>query len=184
MTWLDRLLRDWRISKATHEIPPGARLLDIGTYDGNLFRSVGAPGVGIDPVFPAATQPSDGVVLIRGCFPQDLPVEPEASFGAVAALAVIEHVPEDELPLWAAELERLLKPGGVLVITVPSPAVDHILHILMRLRLVAGMEAHQHHGFDPGEVPHLFAEPGWLLVKHKRFQLGLNNLYVFKRTES
>ena len=183
MTWLDRLLRDWRIGKAKREIPHGARLLDIGTYDGTLFGIVGVPGVGIDPMLSAPIEVSDGVVLVRGFFPQDLPTEPASSFDAVTALAVIEHVTDGELRRWAVELARLLKPGGVLVITVPSPVVDHILRVLLRLRLVAGMEAHQHHGFAPGNVPRLFAEPQWRLVKHQRFQLGLNNLYVFQRID-
>ena len=45
---------------------------------------------------------------------------------AVAALAVVEHVPESELLAWAETIARLLVPDGRLIITVPSPAVDTI----------------------------------------------------------
>jgi hypothetical protein len=74
---------------------------------------------------------------------------------------------------------RRLEHGGVLVATVPSPLVDHILHVLMFLRLIDGQEAHQHYGFVPKDLIKLF-EGNLRLVKHRKFQLGLNNLFVFE----
>jgi predicted deacetylase len=53
----------------------------------------------------------------------------------------------------------------------------------MRLRLVGGMEVHQHHGFLPDDVLRFFCPPQWQLVRRRRFQLGLNNLFVLRRTE-
>lgn len=181
MTLLDVLLQHWRCRKARKEIPAGGRLLDIGTYDGALFRLADARGLGLDPVLPSEAKAREGVTLVRGVFPDDVSNEAAGSFDAATALAVIEHVPEADLDKWAASLARLIRSGGVVVITVPSPAVDHILHVLMRLRLVAGMQAHQHHGFEPDDVLRILTPPQWRLVKHKRFQLRLNNLFVFRR---
>ena len=181
MTWVDLLLQRWRIRKARRELPAGARLLDIGTYDGTLFRVTRMRGVGIDPALRIDAAAPDGVVLVRGAFATDLPDEPAGAFDAAAALAVVEHVPEPELEGWSQALARLVRPGGVLVITVPSPAVDNILHVLIRLHLVGGMEAHQHHGFEPDDLVRVFAAPAWQLVKRQHFQLGLNNLFVFRR---
>ena len=45
----------------------------------------------------------------------------------ITMLAVLEHVPEDAQAELAAACERILKPGGRVVITVPSPQVDTIL---------------------------------------------------------
>jgi len=179
-TWLDRYLQKWRIREARRELPPGARVLDIGTHDGALFRHTGARGVGIDPELAAAT-PIPGVTLVKGSFAEDLPAQPDGSFDAVTALAVIEHVPESELPAWAEAIARLVAPDGLLVITVPAPAVDTILHVLMRLHLVAGIAAHQHHGFQLSNLDHSFTAPLWQRAKHRTFQLGLNHLYVFGR---
>jgi 2-polyprenyl-3-methyl-5-hydroxy-6-metoxy-1,4-benzoquinol methylase len=106
---------------------------------------------------------------------------PAGSFDAATALAVVEHIPDGELTCWADALARLMNPGGVLVITVPNPTVDKILHVLMRLRLVAGMEAHQHHGFEPGDLDKIFTGPSWRCHKRRTFQLGLNNLFVYER---
>lgn len=180
MTWLDRYLQKWRIRVARRELPPGARVLDIGTHDGTLFSLTSAQGVGIDPELPAGTS-IPGVTLVKGSFPKDMPKLPDESFDAATALAVVEHVPESELPVWAETIARLVVPDGLLIITVPSPAVDTILHVLMRLKLVAGMEAHQHHGFQPSDLDHIFAAPSWQRAKHRAFQLGLNHLYVFQR---
>ena len=181
MTWLDRYLQKVRIRKARRELPPGARVLDIGTHDGTLFRLTSARGVGIDPEL-AAVPSIPGVTMVKGLFPEDLPELPDESFDAVTALAVIEHVPEDELPSWAETIARLVVPSGPLIMTVPAPTVDKILHVLMRLHLVAGMEAHQHHGFQPDNLDHIFTAPLWQRVKHRSFQLGLNHLYVFERS--
>ena len=180
MTWLDRYLQNWRIRKARRELPPGARVLDIGTYDGTLFRLTKASGVGIDPELAAGAS-IPGVTLVKGSFPKDLPELPDESFDAVTALAVVEHVPESDLPIWAETISRLVVPNGPLIITVPAPTVDTILHVLMRLKLVAGMEAHQHHGFKPNDLDHIFTAPLWQRAKHRTFQLGLNHLYVFER---
>jgi 2-polyprenyl-3-methyl-5-hydroxy-6-metoxy-1,4-benzoquinol methylase len=180
MTWLDRYLQKWRIRKARRELPPGARVLDIGTHDGTLFRLTRARGVGIDPELAAVTS-IPGVTLVKGSFPKDLPKLPTEPFDAVTALAVVEHVPESELLTWAETIARLVAPNGLLIITVPAPTVDAILHVLMRLHLVAGIEAHQHHGFKVSNLDHIFTAPLWRQAKHRTFQLRLNHLYVFER---
>jgi 2-polyprenyl-3-methyl-5-hydroxy-6-metoxy-1,4-benzoquinol methylase len=180
MTWLDDFLQQWRIRVVLPELPPKPRVLDIGTRDGTLFRRAGASGLGIDPELIEAA-PLPGVTLVKGMFPDGLPSLPAGSFDAATALAVVEHVPDGELASWADALARLMNPGGVLVITVPNPTVDKILHVLMRLRLVAGMEAHQHHGFEPGDLDKIFTGPSWRCKKRRTFQLGLNNLFVYER---
>jgi hypothetical protein len=118
--------------------------------------------------------------LIAGRFPEDLP-DPRP-FDAITMLAVLEHVKPEQQSQLAKHCARFLKPEGCLIITVPSPKVDRILSLLKLLRLINGMSLEQHYGFDASQTPSIFAVDGLTLVKSAKFQLGLNNLFVFKKT--
>ncbi len=183
MKALDRVLQRRRIAKAKPLIPSGASVLDVGCSDGALFRQLSSligSGVGIDPELREPLVVGNAR-LYPGRFPKDMPeTEP---FDVITLLAVFEHVPRSEQTAVAWACSRLLKPGGKVVITVPSPLVDAILKVLCALRLVEGMSMEQHYGFEPREVVPLFTSAGLRLVVHRTFQLGLNNLFVFQRPE-
>lgn len=180
MTPLDRWIQRLRIAQARPHIPQGSRLLDIGSHDGALFRQLGhrlSAGIGIEPELkaPAAW---DRFELRPGFFPDAL--DPEERFDVITLLAVLEHIPPDRQTPMAAALANHLAPGGALVITVPSPRVDSILAVLTALRLVHGMSVEQHYGFEPSKVEKLFSGSALTLEVRKTFQLGLNNLFVYR----
>jgi 2-polyprenyl-3-methyl-5-hydroxy-6-metoxy-1,4-benzoquinol methylase len=180
MRLADRILQRWRLAKATPWIRPGSQVLDVGCDNGELFvRSGGriCSGVGVDLV-EAASWPAGPWLRRTGPFPSAVP-EAE-TFDAIVMLAVVEHVDEQTLKEWAAACVRLLRPGGRVIVTVPSPLVDQILHVGMALRIFDGIAAHEHHGFDPTQLPELFAASGLVIEHASRFQLGLNNLFVFR----
>jgi hypothetical protein len=52
---------------------------------------------------------------------------------------------------------------------------------MIRLRVLDGMEADQHHGFQISEVEPLFVSAGLVLERHETFQAGLNHLFVFRK---
>jgi 2-polyprenyl-3-methyl-5-hydroxy-6-metoxy-1,4-benzoquinol methylase len=178
---LDRLLQRWRIAKARPFIPPGARVLDIGSADGALFdrlQSRVGEGLGIDPHVPSPRQVGRGR-LLRGFFPADMPDVPP--FDVITMLAVLEHFPDSQHAPLAEGCARFLRPGGRLILTVPSPSVDSILKVLLRLGVVDGMSLEEHHGFDVEQTVRIFGPPRFRLLKRARFQLGLNHLFVFER---
>lgn len=182
MNVVDRIIRDLRISQAVQHIWPGSRVLDIGCHDGALFRRVGhglREGVGLDPTLAGPLE-GERYHLEPGFFPKDAPDE-EATFDAITMLALLEHIPPDEQPPLAEACHRLLKPGGRLILTVPSPQVDGLLDAMERFGILNGMEAHQHYGFEPSDTVPLMEGAGFRLLVEKRFQFGLNNLYVFER---
>ena len=59
--------------------------------------------------------------------------------------------------------------------------MDPILDVLIRLRLAHGMDLEAHHGFEPRATPAIFEPHGFQLERARRFQLGLNTLFVFRR---
>jgi SAM-dependent methyltransferase len=161
-------------------IPPGSRVLDIGCHQGEFLLWLGekvCPGVGLDPLFRESSSSTKHQFFARN-FQEGLPFA-DQSFDVVVLLATIEHIHEKSTV--AEESARLLRPGGRVIITVPSPLVDGILDILLFLRLVDGMSLEEHHGFLPDELPDIFIPSGFRLEKKRKFQLGLNNLYVFER---
>jgi SAM-dependent methyltransferase len=181
LTGLDRYLQRRRIAMASRYIWSGARVLDIGSYDGDLFAVLSflRDGVGVDPdADPSRQLPN--ATLVRGYFPEALPVG-DARFEVITMLAVLEHIPLEKQPSLARDCWAHLHPGGRVIITVPSPSVDKILVVLTALRLVKGMALEQHYGYDVTQTEALFEAAGFRLLKRQRFQLGLNNLFVFER---
>jgi 2-polyprenyl-3-methyl-5-hydroxy-6-metoxy-1,4-benzoquinol methylase len=180
MRALDRELQRRRIAKALPFIPPGSSVLDVGCNDGALFRAAGdriARGVGIDVRAPE-TWVGGPYELRLGEFPDVL--DPAETFDAVVMLAVLEHVPPEGLAAWAKVVPDVLVPGGRLIVTSPSPQVDEILHVLIKLRVIDGMEVREHHRFDPRTVPDIFGSESLPLERWQRFELGLNHLFVFR----
>jgi ubiquinone/menaquinone biosynthesis C-methylase UbiE len=174
----DTLIQTWRMIVAARWIPKDSRLLDIGCHQGEFLDFLGnriAPSVGIDPLF-AQTQTPSKHQFFSWKFERTLPF-PDGSFDAISMLATIEHLPNK--PEIAGETWRLLRNGGRVVITVPSPLVDHLLSILIALRIVDGMSMEEHHGFVPQELPDVFKKAGFEIAAWKKFQFGLNNLFVF-----
>ena len=182
MKYLDRLLRDWRIKVSSQFVRPNDKLLDIGCFDGHLFHALKqkniTPSIGLDPLLAETIMKGDHL-LISGVFPNDVPKN--TTFDCIVMLAVLEHIPREQQQLFDEEFFEFLNPSGRIIITVPSPFVDHILWVLQKLNLVDGMSLDEHYGFNTNEVFSLFDNKKYALIKHKRFQLGLNNLFVFEK---
>jgi SAM-dependent methyltransferase len=82
--------------------------LVVNVGSGEDLRQFGRRTVHVDAHAPTAT--------VRADFLHALPFA-AGSFDAALCTEVLEHVPDDRALL--AELARVLKPGGVLVVTVP-----------------------------------------------------------------
>jgi 2-polyprenyl-3-methyl-5-hydroxy-6-metoxy-1,4-benzoquinol methylase len=179
MTRLDRFIQSWRINVTKRYIPRAARVLDIGCADGALFRLLSylSDGVGIDPEVTPQHLPN--AQLVRGLFPADLP--DDRPFDAITMLAVLEHIQPALQPQLAQDCFDHLRPRGRLIITVPSPATDHVLSVLKALKLIHGISLEQHYGYDVGQTPRLFGSAGFHMIRSSKFQLGFNNLFVFER---
>lgn len=180
MKSLDRRLREARIARARDFVRQGDVVVDVGCADGAMFERLGDSierGYGVDPTL-AEGREAPRYSLYPGSFPEALPA---VSCDVITMLAVLEHIPTAEQPAFADACYEMLKPGGRVVITVPSPRVDDILAVLSKLRLVDGMSLEEHYGFDPSRTEEIFSAPRFRLHRRRRFQLGLNNLFVFEK---
>lgn len=103
-------------------LPPfreGRRVLDVGCGAGNMFHHLARYGEveGIDNnPKPLAVARARGYQVVEGRG-ESMPFEANC-FDLVAALDVVEHVPDDLVML--RECWRVCKPGGFFVTTVPA----------------------------------------------------------------
>jgi SAM-dependent methyltransferase len=101
-------------------LEPEARLLDAGCGSGRtldeLARYGRVSGVDLSPdaVETARRRGHDDVRVARV---EELPFA-DATFDVVTCLDVVEHTPDDRAAL--AELRRVTRPGGLLLVTVPA----------------------------------------------------------------
>ena len=179
----DVLLQRWRIRMAAPHLPQGAHVLDIGCCDGLLFSVLKgriASGVGVDD----DSVPDDygDFRFIRGRAPDALPSG--ETFDAITMLAVLEHIPADAQRKLAEDCWALLEDNGRVICTVPSPQVDSLIQLGKRLSILDGMQEDEHYGFEPSHTLQLFVDRGFTLRRSRRFQFGLNNLFVFAKVPS
>ncbi len=159
----------------------GSEILDIGCADGAMFEQLKGRykyGYGVEPTLGREIE-ADSYHLFPGVFPEALPVGIEVDL--VTMLAVLEHLPPAEQTVLAESCHAVLKPAGRVVISVPSPRVDDLLCVLGKARLIDGMSMHEHYGFEPLDTLRVFTKPAFNLVVHRKFQFGLNNLFVFEK---
>lgn len=107
-----RLLRRWLPDGTVLEIGTG-----LGAFAHRLAERYRVVGMDLDPVVVARAFASSRVMGVAGSA-YDLPL-PDASIDAVVLFDVLEHLSETDRAL--AELRRVLRPGGLVLMSVPNP---------------------------------------------------------------
>src|SRR5439155_590057 len=126
--WGEESIR-YRLAQKLAQTQPGHAVLDIGGREGDIrkFLPQGIKYQGLD-IAPEYAGPD---VLIHD-ITKGLPF-PNASFDRVFMIEVLEHTPTAFQT--AGEVYRVLKPGGVWVVSVPNPY--HFKEIIWNLFGVA-----------------------------------------------
>lgn len=122
--------RDAWVAAALAALPPGARLLDAGAGECQYKKHCGhlkyvAQDIAVyDGKGDAGLQTGswDFSKIDIVCDILDIP-EPDASFDAVLCTEVLEHLPDPVRAL--DEMARLLRPGGMFIITAPFWSLTH-----------------------------------------------------------
>lgn len=104
---------------ARNQGPPA--ILDVGCGAGATLRELArlgeACGIDVEPSAVEAAARRSGCPVRLGHLPDGVPF-PAGSFDVVTMLDVLEHIEDDRGSL--AAVERLLRPGGMLLCTVPA----------------------------------------------------------------
>lgn len=124
----------FRAATRLARVRAGAAVLDIGCRDGGLKRflppGVRYQGMDITPEFAAPD------IVIRD-ISEGIPF-PDGAFDHVFCIEVLEHVPN---PFGAlTEIHRVLRPGGVLALSVPNPY--HAKELIWNLFRVPDRQGH------------------------------------------
>ena len=152
------------------------QVLDIGCGTNQLVRRLEkGEGVGVD-VYPWP----DIDALVDSA---QLPFA-DQTFDTACFVACLNHIPNRLQVL--RETYRVLRPKGRIIVTMINPLLGLLRHRLafwwdkdMQER---GLEKGETYGLWTHQIRELFEATGFRPQSHRRFDLGLNNLYVAVKT--
>lgn len=176
----NRSLR-YRLNRRTQEVlssitqfsqKPPKNIVDLGCADGRMLDSIHqhypeAYCIGIEysqELVDFSKEMFSGIEVVKGDV-QSLELEND-NFDVAIATAVIEHVPEPSKMI--REVKRILKPGGIVILTCPAPFWEKLASMLGYL------EKDKHYMvMNLKQLSNLVVQAGFTLVKDKKFMLPL-----------
>lgn len=143
-------------------LPPSTRVLDAGCGEGVLVEEYATrlAITGVDANYSSARVTHGSLA--------SLPF-PDASFDRGLCLDVLEHLSYEDQPRALAELFRVLRPGGELLVSVPNLAhLQSRIQFLLRGRLIRTASELKHPGDRPvGEYLQLARRAGFSLIRRQ-----------------
>ena len=183
-SFLDKLFRRLRLGKIIRYIPNDSVVCDIGCGREAIFlKSISSfikQGIGLDGKIEDYTDSK--FEFRRFKIIDSLPIEKEKC-DIVTMVAFLEHLDKPQLIL--GESFRILKKGGKLILTTPTPLAKSILEFLsFKLRLIDENEIRDHKNyFWPKDIQKMLEENGFegKNIKSNYFEFFLNGLVVAKK---
>jgi ubiquinone/menaquinone biosynthesis C-methylase UbiE len=182
---LEPMLRKMRLNQVIPYLKkyPNCRFLDIGCgWEAKLLLSVESfisVGIGID--FKAPSIKTEKIQTLSLTLEERLPFE-DKSFDFITMLAVMEHLDNDLAIL--KECARILKPGGGLLITVPSWYAKPVLEFLsFKLKVINSSEILDHKRYYNREdlIMLVGSVDELQIMEHEYFQWRFNNCFFCQR---
>jgi len=130
--------------------PHFEKILDIGcgTYPFFLFSSDVPVKYGLDRSIhdDVVSKAYEEKIILRSFDIEQedsIPFD-DAFFDVVTMLAVLEHISPELISGRIREIHRILKPGGVCIMTTPAAWTDTLLRCMAALRMVSPVEIQEH----------------------------------------
>lgn len=184
--FIDTIISKLRLKKVLPFVNKGDTVLDFGCgYQASFLKEIShlvKKGVGVDYDVDEISV-AHNIELKKLQFKSKLPF-PDRSFDKVFMLAVIEHLEPETGGRLISEISRILKKGGSLVLTSPTPCSKRLLEFLaFRLKIISDKEIADHKKYYSREDFAEFSKTTDLkLTEFRTFQFGINSLVVLKRT--
>ena len=188
---LEGFLARQRARRANSLIPAvlrTGRILDLGcgSYPTFLLNTKFAERYGVDRVtLPTLNVQNLKLIAHDVSDRSPLPFRDDF-FDVVTMLAVFEHLESGPLSSLLIEIRRVLRPGGIYVMTTPLRWTEGILKAMSRLGLVSHEEIGEHEAqYTSNDVAALLAVAGFhsSLIRRGTFELGVN-LWAVAQKES
>lgn len=177
---LESFLAKKRAEKANSLIDDKYRegkILDIGcgSYPYFLINTVFKEKYGVDPSL-SLSRIINGINLKTfNVVEQELPFK-DNLFDTIAMLAVFEHIEHEKLQFVLSEIKRVLKKGGMLIVTTPAPWSDKVLHLMGEINLISGEEIHEHkHSHSNEKIRDVLIKAGF---SGNRIESGFFEVYM------
>lgn len=179
--FLEGFLATQRMRKADALIPDSlrrGRILDIGcgTWPKFLHSICFGEKHGIDRI--GEWHDRGDVRFMRHDIAQVGPLPyADSFFSVVTMLAVVEHIEPAVVPPIFDEINRILAPGGVFILTTPAPWTDRLLRLLARLNLVSREEIEEHKAaYSPHDLLGKLVDAGFEAgeIRAGYFEAGMN----------
>ena len=175
---LDLFICRWRSGVVRRHLRPDATVLDFGCGHQALFlQSVKKNiklGIGLD-YDATPSRPASNLEIQQFHFKGRFEF-PDNSFDQITILAVLEHIPLDQVSVLFREFRRILRHGGSLLLTTPTPRSQPLLEFLaFQLKIISGPEIRDHkHYWSEAEIRALADREGYRCQTYHTFQAGLN----------
>ena len=175
---LDMFICRWRSRIVRKFVRPGDTVLDFGCgYQALFLRSVQKDiklGIGLD--YDAEPSRLADNLEIRKFHFKDRFEFPDVTFDEIAILAVLEHIPLHQVDLLFAEFRRILKKGGRVLMTTPTPAAKPVLDFLaFKLHVISEPEIADHqHYYSSADLQALADRHGLIFSSYRKFLFGFN----------
>ena len=175
--FFEKLLGNLRFNKVINQVPKDSQVLDMGCgYQGTLLQLLEpkiSQGIGVD-ISVSKEIKNPKLNLVQHDLNQTLPF-PSDRFDVVISLANLEHLSNSKEAF--LEMHRVMKPGGFLLLTTPTPLAKPVLEFLSyELKIISEEEIRDHKTYFNRDLLITYCKMvGYSWWEHRYFQMGMNN---------